>query len=90
MNLVTSIPIVSELFDVHCKVGKGAFSSVFLATLKSSDKHKKFALKQLIPTCHPERIKRELQYLQKLGYVAKQILEKEHSNFNINNNFNIN
>ncbi|XP_011870823.1 PREDICTED: cell division cycle 7-related protein kinase [Vollenhovia emeryi] len=66
-SLLTSIPIVSKLFDVHCKVGKGAFSSVFLATLRSSDGRKKFALKQLIPTCHPDRIKRELQYLQKLG-----------------------
>ncbi|XP_024880112.1 cell division cycle 7-related protein kinase-like isoform X1 [Temnothorax curvispinosus] len=67
-NLTTSIPIVSKLFDVHCKVGKGAFSSVFLATLKSSSNgRKKYALKQLIPTCHPDRIKRELQYLQQLG-----------------------
>lgn len=66
-NLTTSVPIVSKLFNVHCKVGKGAFSSVFLATLKSSDGRKKFALKQLIPTCHPDRIKRELQYLQELG-----------------------
>ncbi|XP_011685101.1 PREDICTED: cell division cycle 7-related protein kinase-like isoform X2 [Wasmannia auropunctata] len=69
---LTEIPIVNKLFDVHCKVGKGAFSSVFLATLKSSDGRssssvKKFALKQLIPTCHPNRIKRELQYLQQIG-----------------------
>lgn len=69
-NLMTSVPIVSKLFNVHCKVGKGAFSSVFLATLKSSDGSKKFALKQLIPTCHPDRIKRELQYLQELGYIV--------------------
>ncbi|XP_025994828.1 cell division cycle 7-related protein kinase isoform X2 [Solenopsis invicta] len=66
-NLMMSIPIVNELFDVHCKVGKGAFSTVYMATLKSSDKRKKFALKQLIPTCHPDRIKRELQYLQQIG-----------------------
>lgn len=71
VNLL-EIPIVNKLFDVHCKVGKGAFSSVFLATLKSSDGRssslvKKFALKQLIPTCHPNRIKRELQYLQQIG-----------------------
>jgi len=70
-NLIASIPIVDKLFNVHYKVGKGAFSSVFLATLKSSDQRKKFALKQLIPTCHPERIKRELQYLQQIGYVGK-------------------
>ncbi|XP_012529770.1 cell division cycle 7-related protein kinase isoform X2 [Monomorium pharaonis] len=66
-NLAMSIPIVNKLFDVHYKVGKGAFSTVYLATLKSSDGRKKFALKQLIPTCHPDRIRRELQYLQLLG-----------------------
>ncbi|XP_011055227.1 PREDICTED: cell division cycle 7-related protein kinase-like isoform X2 [Acromyrmex echinatior] len=66
-SLTSSIPIVNKLFNVHYKVGKGAFSSVFLATLKSSDGRKKFALKQLIPTCHPDRIRRELQYLQQIG-----------------------
>ncbi|KAL0130659.1 hypothetical protein PUN28_002349 [Cardiocondyla obscurior] len=66
-NLLKSIPIVNKLFDVHYKVGKGAFSSVFLATLKSSNGHRKFALKQLIPTCHPDRIKHELQCMQQLG-----------------------
>ncbi|KYM98369.1 PREDICTED: cell division cycle 7-related protein kinase [Cyphomyrmex costatus] len=66
-SLISSIPIVNKLFNVYYKVGKGAFSSVFLATLKSSDRSKKFALKQLIPTCHPDRIKRELQYLQQIG-----------------------
>ncbi|XP_018300789.1 cell division cycle 7-related protein kinase [Mycetomoellerius zeteki] len=66
-SLMSSIPIVNKLFNVHYKVGKGAFSSVFLATLKSSDGRKKFALKQLIPTCHPDRIRRELQYLQQIG-----------------------
>ncbi|XP_018344888.1 PREDICTED: cell division cycle 7-related protein kinase-like [Trachymyrmex septentrionalis] len=66
-SLTSSIPIVNKLFNVHYKVGKGAFSSVFLATLKSSNGRKKFALKQLIPTCHPDRIRRELQYLQQIG-----------------------
>lgn len=71
-NLKKSIPLVNELFHIHCKVGDGTFSSVFLATLKSSNRHTKFALKHLIPTCHPERIERELQCLQQMGY-AKQI-----------------
>jgi len=69
-NLKNSIPLLKELFHVHRKVGEGAFSSVFLATLKSSNGHKKFALKHLIPTCHPERIERELQCLQQIGYVS--------------------
>ncbi|XP_072758364.1 cell division cycle 7-related protein kinase isoform X2 [Anoplolepis gracilipes] len=68
-NLKKSIPLLKELFHIHYKVGEGTFSSVFLATLKSSNKHshKKFALKHLIPTCHPERIERELQCLQQMG-----------------------
>lgn len=67
-NLKKSIPLLNELFHIHCKVGEGTFSSVFLATMKSSNRHKKFALKHLIPTCHPERIERELQCLQQMGY----------------------
>lgn len=70
-NLKNSIPLLKELFHIHCKVGEGAFSSVFLGTLRSSAGHKKFALKYLIPTCHPERIKRELQCLQKMGYIEQ-------------------
>ncbi|XP_011152689.2 cell division cycle 7-related protein kinase isoform X1 [Harpegnathos saltator] len=66
-NLRKSIPQLEELFHIHHKVGEGAFSSVFLATLKSSNRRKKFALKYLIPTCHPERIERELKCLQQIG-----------------------
>ncbi|XP_032675634.1 cell division cycle 7-related protein kinase isoform X2 [Odontomachus brunneus] len=66
-NLRKSIPLLGELFHIHCKVGEGAFSSVFLATIKSSNGRKKFALKHLIPTCHPERIERELRCLQQIG-----------------------
>ncbi|XP_020282777.1 cell division cycle 7-related protein kinase-like [Pseudomyrmex gracilis] len=66
-NLKKSIPLVNKLFHIHYKVGEGAFSSVFLATLKSSKECKKFALKLLIPTCHPERVKRELECLQMIG-----------------------
>ncbi|XP_014479660.1 PREDICTED: cell division cycle 7-related protein kinase isoform X2 [Dinoponera quadriceps] len=67
VNLKKSIPLLGELFHIHRKVGEGAFSSVFLATLKSSGGKKKFALKYLIPTCHPERIERELKCLQQIG-----------------------
>lgn len=52
---------------MHGKVGEGTFSSVFLATLKSSDGSKKFALKHLVPTRHPEKIERELQCMQQIG-----------------------
>ncbi|CAK9831348.1 Probable cell division control protein 7 homolog 1 [Anthophora retusa] len=62
-----TIPLVKDLFHVHRKVGEGTFSSVFLATLKSSDGSKKFALKHLVPTRHPEKIERELQCMQQMG-----------------------
>lgn len=52
---------------MHGKVGEGTFSSVYLATLKLSDGSKKFALKHLVPTRHPEKIERELQCMQQIG-----------------------
>lgn len=62
-----TIPLIKDLFHVHGKVGEGTFSSVFLATLKTSDGSKKFALKHLVPTRHPEKIERELQCMQEIG-----------------------
>ncbi|CAL7951600.1 unnamed protein product [Xylocopa violacea] len=62
-----TIPLIKDLFHVHGKVGEGTFSSVFLATLKSSNSSKKFALKHLVPTRHPEKIERELQCMQQIG-----------------------
>lgn len=62
------VPIVNDLFDLHGKVGEGAFSSVFLASLKSSgESGKKFAVKHLVPTCHPTRIEREMRCLKEIG-----------------------
>lgn len=65
--LKNRVPLLNDLFHVHGKVGEGTFSSVFLATLKSSDGSKKFALKHLVPTRHPEKIERELQCMQQIG-----------------------
>ncbi|XP_050484944.1 cell division cycle 7-related protein kinase-like isoform X3 [Bombus huntii] len=62
-----TIPLIKDLFHVHGKVGEGTFSSVYLATLKLSDGSKKFALKHLVPTRHPEKIERELQCMQQIG-----------------------
>ncbi|XP_017875359.1 cell division cycle 7-related protein kinase-like isoform X2 [Ceratina calcarata] len=62
-----TIPLVKDLFHIYGKVGEGTFSSVYLATLKSSDGSKKFALKHLVPTRHPEKIERELQCMQQIG-----------------------
>ncbi|XP_017764107.1 PREDICTED: cell division cycle 7-related protein kinase-like [Eufriesea mexicana] len=62
-----TVPLIKDLFHIHGKVGEGTFSSVFLATLKLSDGSKKFALKHLVPTRHPEKIERELQCMQQIG-----------------------
>ncbi|XP_076378396.1 cell division cycle 7-related protein kinase isoform X2 [Megalopta genalis] len=67
VDLKNKIPLLKELFHIHGKVGEGTFSSVFLATLKSSNESKKFALKHLVPTRHPEKIKRELLCMQQIG-----------------------
>lgn len=65
--LKDSIPFLKELFHIHKKVGEGTFSSVYLASLKSSNGTKKYALKHLVPTCHIEKIERELQCLKQIG-----------------------
>ncbi|XP_015177218.1 PREDICTED: cell division cycle 7-related protein kinase-like isoform X2 [Polistes dominula] len=68
--LQNSIPMIKELFHIHMKVGEGTFSSVYLATLKSSEgskEYKRYALKYLVPTCHIEKIERELQCLKEIG-----------------------
>lgn len=67
VDLKNRIPLLKELFHIHGKVGEGTFSSVFLATLKSSNGTKKFALKHLVPTRHPEKIERELLCMQQIG-----------------------
>ncbi|XP_033223311.1 cell division cycle 7-related protein kinase-like isoform X2 [Belonocnema kinseyi] len=66
-SLLATVPALKDLFHLHYKVGEGSFSSVFLATLKLSNGSKKFAIKHLIPTCHPTRIQRELNCLKQIG-----------------------
>ncbi|XP_066596409.1 cell division cycle 7-related protein kinase-like isoform X2 [Prorops nasuta] len=66
-NLISTMPSLNELFHIYGKVGEGTFSSVFLGILKKSKSTKKFALKYLVPTSHPDRVKRELECLQKIG-----------------------
>ncbi|XP_076478567.1 cell division cycle 7-related protein kinase isoform X2 [Bombus vancouverensis nearcticus] len=57
----------TQMEEDNDDVGEGTFSSVYLATLKLSDGSKKFALKHLVPTRHPEKIERELQCMQQIG-----------------------
>ena len=67
VTVKNTVPLIKDLFHIYEKVGEGTFSSVFLATLKLSDGSKKFALKYLVPTRHPEKIERELQCMQQIG-----------------------
>ncbi|KAK9694072.1 Protein kinase domain [Popillia japonica] len=64
--LVQIFPDLDQLFTLHKQVGYGTFSTVYLASLKT-DPNKQFAIKHIVPTCHPERIKFELQCLQDIG-----------------------
>lgn len=69
INLTNKLPELRCYFDIHNKIGEGTFSNVYLASLKNTSNEKKFAIKHLIPTCHPKRIKYELECLQRIGYV---------------------
>lgn len=69
INLKNKLPELRCYFDIHTKIGEGTFSNVYLASLKNTNNEKKFAIKHLIPTCHPKRIKYELECLQRIGYV---------------------
>lgn len=69
VKLQQDLPKLFDTFDLHHCVGEGTFSSVYLATLKGN-KHRnneKFAVKHIVPTCHPDRITFELKCLKKLG-----------------------
>ncbi|KAL1138645.1 hypothetical protein AAG570_008707 [Ranatra chinensis] len=60
------------MFNFQGKVGEGTFSCVYLAIDKSSiegGRKRSFAVKHLIPTCHPKRIYRELWCMQEMGGV---------------------
>ncbi|XP_044728667.1 cell division cycle 7-related protein kinase-like [Chrysoperla carnea] len=66
------LPELYNIFTIHGKIGEGTFSSVFVASLKSNNsielsKNKLFAIKHLVPTCHPSRIERELKCLKEIG-----------------------
>lgn len=71
-ELRVQIPDVDNIFNLHHRIGKGTFSTVFLASLKKQEhvpagKRKYFAVKHLIPTSHPNRVERELRCLLDIG-----------------------
>ncbi|ALC40181.1 CG5790 [Drosophila busckii] len=72
LALQTSIPEISQIFDVHCRIGSGTFSSVLLGTLQRERQlpeaqRRRFAIKHHNPTNHPERILRELECMFRMG-----------------------
>lgn len=73
-RLTKKIPKLEEYFTVHKKIGEGAFSNVFMATCKSLEDDKKFAIKHLTPTSHPSRIIQEMRCLMDIGYVVLSII----------------
>ncbi|CAH1402517.1 unnamed protein product [Nezara viridula] len=68
VSLLHKLPQLGEIFELHYKVGEGTFSNVYLATFREVPKAK-FAVKHLIPTCHPSRVIRELKCMQEIGGV---------------------
>ncbi|XP_075227510.1 cell division cycle 7-related protein kinase-like [Lycorma delicatula] len=66
--LLEKMPDLNEMFQFHYKVGEGTFSTVYLASLKTSGKGKRqVAIKHLIPTSNPARISQELRCLAHIG-----------------------
>lgn len=67
-SLLEKLPNLSKNFYLHKKIGEGTFSNVYLATLKKDyNSTRQFAIKHLVPTCHPKRIRSELQCLHDIG-----------------------
>ncbi|XP_014208602.1 cell division cycle 7-related protein kinase isoform X2 [Copidosoma floridanum] len=67
--MLKNIPVLDDLFTIHSKIGEGSFSTVFLGFRKNQNgrDRKKYAIKYLVPICHPSRIERELQCLKDIG-----------------------
>ncbi|XP_022919751.1 cell division cycle 7-related protein kinase-like isoform X2 [Onthophagus taurus] len=65
-KLHEQFPELGEHFNLIKKVGHGTFSTVYLATVKTN-KDKQYAIKHVVPTCHPDRIRFELQCLKDIG-----------------------
>ncbi|XP_071439988.1 cell division cycle 7-related protein kinase-like [Hetaerina americana] len=65
-HLLKCLPSLGENFDIHRKIGEGTFSSVFMASIKG-EAQQHYAVKHLVPTCHPSRIEKELRCLMDIG-----------------------
>ena len=66
-QLLERLPVLNDYFHLHDKVGKGTFSHVYLATSKTDNSKKEFAIKHLIHTCDDSIIQNELKCLREIG-----------------------
>lgn len=59
---INRISEVVDNFNIEFKIGSGTFGTVYMASLKQNPL-KQYALKHIIATCLPARIKSEIKYL---------------------------
>ncbi|XP_060876205.1 cell division cycle 7-related protein kinase-like [Metopolophium dirhodum] len=56
-----------ETFVIQSKIGAGTFSKVYLAYARGDPEKKRFAIKHIKQTTHPEKLRREIFCLLKIG-----------------------
>lgn len=56
-----------ETFVVQGKIGAGTFSKVYLAYIRGDVQKKRYAVKHIKQTTHPEKLRREVFCLLKIG-----------------------
>ncbi|XP_048481798.1 cell division cycle 7-related protein kinase [Plutella xylostella] len=71
-ELVSKLPKLDKIFELHRKIGVGTFSSVYLGSLRqhhglAEAERRWFAIKHLVPNTHPARVEHELRCLQEMG-----------------------
>ncbi|XP_017780493.1 PREDICTED: cell division cycle 7-related protein kinase-like [Nicrophorus vespilloides] len=67
-KMMDDFPAFDKYFNLVGQVGGGTFSTVYEAALKSDPlRRRRFAVKHIVPTCHPDRTKFELKCLKEIG-----------------------
>lgn len=56
-----------ETFVIQGKIGAGTFSKVYLAYAKCDPEKKRYAIKHIKQTTHPDKLRREIFCLLKIG-----------------------
>lgn len=60
-----------ETFVVKGKIGAGTFSKVYLAYVRGDAEKKQYAIKHIKQTTHPEKLRREMFCLLRIGWVNR-------------------